>query len=318
MCEVTSFCLSRRISRRRLLAGAAAMAVGAMAAPLVLNATAADAFSLFPLPSVDDQKKIGADAAKQVLQQYKLVNDSRTVELKAIGAKLVGALTEPDKSRWNYDFHLIDSKDVNAFALPGGPLFFFTGLYDNMTEEDELAGVVGHEMTHVRLQHWAHAYQKQQEREALLGVGLTVLHANSGEQTVASVYDQMTGLKYSRDEESQADHGGLQDMVAAGYNPRGMIDMFNVLLKKMGNGATLGSDFLSNHPLTTDRIKAAQDAINQFNAQQQFPPTRPIGSAAGSMGPTFGHPRVGPPAQTSTGQAQTSPTDQPDGGPKAR
>ena len=270
-----------RVTRRQFLSRAALSTAALAAAPMLLAPDAAHA-DLFGRPSVDDQKKAGLQAEQDVLKQYKLVNDSRTVELKAVGARLVNALQEPDRSRWNYDFHLIESKELNAFALPGGPLFFFTGLYDDFTTEDELAGVVGHEMTHVRLEHWAKAYQNQQKNDVLaMGLG-ALFHNSSAAQSVIGFGDQAMGLKYSRGEEAQADHGGLEDMTAAGYNPQGMIDMFNVLLSKAGNGGGgLSGDFLSNHPLTTDRIKAAQGQIASLKQDQGgFPQQRPIGTSA--------------------------------------
>ena len=268
------------VSRRQFITRSALVGAGLATAPLLLGQQPAEAWSLFPMPSVSQQKQVGAQAAQQVLQQYHEINDSRARELRAVCGRLVGALNEPDRSQWDWRFHMLDSKQVNAFALPGGNLFFFTGLYNDFTTEDELAGVCGHEMTHVRLQHWAKAYQAQQERDTFLGIGLALLHAGNMAQSLAGLADQAIGLKYSRGEEAQADQGGIEDMVAAGYNPQGMVDMFNVLLKQSGNGSMLGGDFLSNHPLTTTRIRAAQAQIASFRDQRSFPPERPIGSAA--------------------------------------
>jgi Zn-dependent protease with chaperone function len=304
--DKASDCL--KYNRRELLKRAAIVGLGVAVVELFGSSEEAEAFDLFPLPSINDQKKVGKDAAKQVLDQYKLVTDSRSAEVKAVGAKLLAALPEPDKSRWDYDFHLVVGKDINAFALPGGPLFFFTGLFDNMSTEDELAAVIGHEMTHVRAQHWAKAYREDQKRSVFIGIGEIVTHTgNLGQQVIGFVNDTWS-LKYSRGEESEADKGGLQDMVSAGYNPKGMTDMFNVLLKKTGNGGNSTSVYLSNHPLTTDRIKATQDQIAKLDSSIQFPPERPIGSATGTIlqsAPVSNSPVSTPQPVPSPGQSST-------------
>ncbi len=246
------------------------------ALPLLLPA-AAQAGGLFSAASPDDQKKIGDQAAAQVLTQYHEVFDRRATHFNAIGQRLVRALPEPDRSTWNFKFHVLDSPTVNAFALPGGNMFMFTGLYKILPTDDALAGVTGHEMTHVRLQHWAKANAKQQERQAGLGLLLGLFHAGSAAQSIAGMADNAIGKKFSRGEEDQADQGGLQNMVAAGYNPQGMIQLFEALEKVSGNGGGgVGGDFLSDHPLTSDRIKHTQERIAALQSGHTFPPLTPL------------------------------------------
>jgi len=263
-------------SRRRLLTQAMYASAGLMAAPLLLAPEAASAGGLFSMPSPADQKKVGDQAAVQVLKQYKEIHDGRARHFQELGQKLVSALSPSDQRTWDYRFHVLDSKEVNAFALPGGNMFMFTGLYEKMTSDDALAAVTGHEMTHVRKQHWAQAYVKQQERQAGIGLLLGLFHAGQAVQTVASMADNAIGLKFSRGEEDQADQGGLEDMVAAGFNPQGMIDLFTTLQKVAGNGGGIGGDFLSNHPLTSDRIKHTQERIDALKKSSTFPPLTPL------------------------------------------
>ncbi len=264
-------------SRRRFLRTAALAGAGVMAAPLLLSPQAAQAGGLFNfMPSVDDQKKVGAQAAQQILHQYKEVHDARATHFQQIGARLVSALPLSDQKTWPYTFHVLDNKEVNAFALPGGNMFLFTGLYEKVTSDDALAAVTGHEMTHVRKQHWAQAYAKQQQRDLLIGLGLSVFHAGSAAQTLAGLADSAIGLKFSRGEEDQADQGGLEDMAAAGYNPQGMLDLFAMLEKVSGNGGSIGGDFLSNHPLTSTRIQHTQQRIAALKTLQGFPPLTPM------------------------------------------
>jgi len=263
-------------SRRRFLTRAVLASAGLVAAPLLLTPEAAQAGGLFAMPSPADQKKVGDQAALQVVQQYKEVHDSRARHFEALGQKLVAALPESDRRNWDYRFHVLDSPEVNAFALPGGNMFMFTGLYEKLGTEDALAAVTGHEMTHVRKQHWAQAYAKQQEREAGIGLLLGLFHAGQAAQTLAGLADTAIGLKFSRNEEDQADAGGLSDLIAAGYNPQGMLQLFGTLQKVAGNGGGLGGDFLSNHPLTSDRIKHTQQRIIALKQNSTFPPVTPL------------------------------------------
>ena len=95
-------------------------------------------------------------------------------------------------------------------------------------------------------------------------------------QTLAGLADNAIGLKFSRGEEDQADAGGLENMVAAGYNPQGMIELFQTLEKVSGNGGSLGGDFLSNHPLTSDRIKHTEQRIAALKSDRSFPAVTPL------------------------------------------
>ena len=262
-------------SRRRFLRNAALAGVAAAAAPLLLPPPAQA--GLFAQASPGDQKKIGDQAAAQVLKQYHEVFDNRAKHFSVIGQRLVRALPASDRNAWDFRFHVLDSPTVNAFALPGGNMFMFTGLYKILPTDDALAGVTGHEMTHVRLQHWAKANAKQQERQAGLGLLLGLFHAGQAAQTIAGMADTAIGLKYSRGEEDQADQGGLQDMVAAGFNPEGMIQLFQALEKVSGNGGGgVGGDFLSDHPLTSDRIKHTEERIASLQSTHTFPPLTPL------------------------------------------
>ncbi len=264
------------LSRRRFLRHAAWAGAGVMAAPLLLTPQAAEAAGLLNFtPSIADQKKMGDQAAQQVTQKYKEVFDGRARHFNQLGQRLVAALPPQDRNTWDYKFHVLDSKEVNAFALPGGNMFMFTGLYEKLTSDDALAGVTGHEMTHVRMQHWARAYAQQQQRSLVLGGLLSIFKGGQLAHTAADLYNNFTGLKYSRGEEDAADAGGLQNMVAAGYNPQGMIDLFQTLNRVSGSGGGMPA-FLSDHPLTNDRIKATQQRIAAYQGRYRFPAETPI------------------------------------------
>ena len=265
------------LSRRLFLRRAALAGVGLAALPL-LTPTEAHAGGLFAAPSPAQQKQVGQEAARQTLQKYKEVFDDRAKHFNAIGQRLVNALPASDRNAWDFKFHVLDSKEVNAFALPGGPMFMFTGLYKILSTDDALAGVTGHEMTHVRKQHWAQAQAKEQERNALIVLGLSIFKAGRAAQTVAGLANSAIGLKFSRGEEDQADQGGLDNMVAAGFNPEGMIQLFQALEKAGGGNGT--PEFLSDHPLTSDRINKAKQRISNLHEDHPFPSLTPLNYAS--------------------------------------
>ena len=174
---------------------------------------------------------------------------------------------------WQFTFDMIDNKEVNAFALPGGPVFFYTGLYSKLKTEDELAGILGHEMTHVLEQHWAQQYADSQKRNLILNLALIFGHANSTLSNLASVgNDVFFELPFSRKDETQADEGGLNMMVNAGYNPQGMVDVFTLLAQLSKSGSMPA--FLSDHPADASRIKHMEDIIAGMHLS--FPPMRPL------------------------------------------
>lgn len=231
-------------------------AAGLMAATL-LAPTPARA-SLFK-PSAADQKKLGAEAAKQVEKENKLVDGARLERVQKVGNRLVAALPEKQRKSWNYGFKVIDSKEINAFALPGGPVYVYTGLLDRLTTDDEVAALLGHEIAHVYKEHWANMTADAQKRNLGLGVLLGAAKADRAWYNVAGVASSLMDLKYSRKDENQSDDEGLKTMVAAGYDPRGMLSLFQVMQNASKDGKT--PEFLRSHPVTTDRIKNTEKRI---------------------------------------------------------
>jgi predicted Zn-dependent protease len=257
------------LSRREFCHRAVTAGVIVAAAPLL--AREADADDL--MPSAQDQIKVGTEAAAEVKRKYRILNDERARFLETLGRRLEGALSSQERGPWDYQFYVIDSKEVNAFALPGGPIFMFTGLYDRIRTEDELAAVTGHEMTHVRKQHWARSAAEQTKRQLGLSLLLGLTRAGRAWEQVAGLTDTLLTLRYSRKDEDQADQGGLQDLVAAGYNPKGMLDLFQTLQSAGGEGGS--PTFLRDHPLTKNRIRHTQERIEQLGSRS-FSPEVPL------------------------------------------
>jgi len=163
------------------------------------------------------------------------------------------------KSPYRFSFHVLaDPKTVNAFALPGGPVFITEGLLRLLKTEAELGGVLGHEIGHVIARHSSERLAKQQLTQNLLGA----LVVGSGDYTTAQI-GQMVGsminMKYGREDELEADALGIRIMVEAGYDPRGMIRVMEVLAK--ASGGSRQPEFVSTHPAPENRAERIKQAI---------------------------------------------------------
>lgn len=225
---------------------------------------------LFSKPSAQSQIKLGQQAAAELRKKEKVLpsSDGRVRLLRRVGQRLLNTIDKDEP--WEYSFDVIESKEVNAFALPGGAVFFYTGLLDKLKTEDELAGVLGHELTHVRREHWARRVGEQQKRNLLLGGLLILGHANNDVASLASLGNSLYTMQFSRGDENDADIRGFQMMTAAGYNPEGMADVFRML----GSLGGKTPEFLSDHPSDKNRVKRIEDLAKKSG--KTYPPLTPI------------------------------------------
>src|SRR5437588_7680441 len=253
-----------RFSPASRLAAYLAFTLVAALAPAVDNAPQ------FPDPghprmSRDQQQKLGLQAAAQVYQQMPVLPDSspETKYIQALGKRLVATI--PKDRTWPYQFHVVAQKEVNAFALPGGPMFVNVGTITTVENEAELAGVMAHEMGHVDMQHSA----KQQEKSAGAGgiadiVGAIAGGLGGGVGSVAQTGVQIGAgtlmLKYSRTDESQADAFGAIVLWQAHYNPMAIADFF----RKLQASGKNGPQFLSDHPNPGNREEAIQNEVRNW------------------------------------------------------
>jgi len=163
------------------------------------------------------------------------------------------------KSPYRFSFHVLaDPKTVNAFALPGGPVFITEGLLRLLKSEAELAGVLGHEIGHVIARHSSERLAKQQLTQGLLGA----LVVGSGDFTTAQigqVVGSMINMSYGREDEIESDTLGIRIMTEAGYDPRGMIRVMEVLAK--ASGGSRQPEFMSTHPAPENRSERIKQAI---------------------------------------------------------
>jgi beta-barrel assembly-enhancing protease len=170
----------------------------------------------------------------------------------------------PADRTWPYQFHVIPAADINAFALPGGPIFVNIGTITAAENEAQLAGVLAHEMSHVYMQHSAKQAPKATVAQIIAGLAGAVL-PQSGLGALARMGVQIGAggvlMKYSRSDEAQADATGAIIMYKAGYNPQAMADFFETLQKKYGAG---GPQLLSDHPNPGNRTAAVQKEIQNW------------------------------------------------------
>jgi beta-barrel assembly-enhancing protease len=170
-------------------------------------------------------------------------------------------------------FTLIDSDVINAFALPGERVFMSRGLADKMTSEAQLAGVLGHEIGHVMARHTAERIGQSQLGQGILSVGGLFAGGSQGGQLAMQGGQLLIGgqlLKYSRDQESEADKLGMRYMSEAGYNPRGQLEVMQILKAAAGGGKQ--PEWMSTHPLPETRINDIQNLLNSIYAHTQSGP----------------------------------------------
>ena len=212
-----------------------------------------------------------AAMANQMAQQMGGVLDPRQDPdarvVAEVGHKLVNS-TEASKSPYvgNFNFYLLDDpKTINAFALPGGQIFITRALFSRLEDESQLAGVLGHEVGHVIHRHSAQQMAKGQLGQMLVvatGVGASDDRGHGQMATAAAAMaNQMMQLKYGRGDETQSDSYGLKLMAQAGYDPRGMLAVMQVL--KAAGGGGRQPEFLSSHPLPDNRLEEIKQIIAQ-------------------------------------------------------
>src|SRR5262249_9544045 len=222
-----------------------------------------------PRMTRDEQKQLGLQVAGQVYTQMPVLPDSspETQYIQALGKRLVNTI--PADRSWPFQFHVVAQKEINAFALSGGPMFVNIGTITAADNEAQLAGVMAHEMAHVYMQHSAKQQDKSSLLQGLAGLAGAAVGALGGIAGTAAQTGIQLGagtllLKYSRGDEAQADAVGAIILWKAGTNPVALADFFQKLAAEGGNGP----QFLSDHPNPGNRKTAIQAEIKDWPKQQ--------------------------------------------------
>jgi predicted Zn-dependent protease len=216
------------------------------------------------LVSVQDEIEIGRQSNAQVHKQLPEVSDAQaTAYIRGIGQRLVRSAPGP---RYPYSFEMADYREINAFALPGGPVWIHRGVMHAATNESQVAGVLAHEVAHVAQRHAADQLTKAMMANWGLGILGAVL-GNSGGASAAQVAARfMAGgifLKFSRDDEREADQVGARIMRSAGWDPRGMVELFEILQREEKRNPGAVEAFFSSHPSPGDRIVRLQSEVGR-------------------------------------------------------
>ncbi len=211
------------------------------------------------LMSEGQEKALGAEQHQEIIKEFGGVYNHPGLQayVNEIGQRVAKNTERPDIT---YRFTLLDSPEVNAFALPGGYIYVTRGILALANSEDELASVLAHEVGHITARHQAERYSTG----VLASLGVSIIGAVSGTPGVSQALSTGTNLymtSYSRDQESQADALGLRYLSRAGYDPFAMPALLNQLdredrLEQKIEGAQQQSSFFSDHPITADRVAA--------------------------------------------------------------
>lgn len=254
----------RSLRRAIVISSAALMTLGTLALTSGCatgpgeKATGAAADVLLP-PS--DEEKLGQELRRDLLKEVEVYdNDAIQNYVDELGSKAVRAAGNKPK-QINYNFTVIKGDDLNAFAMPGGEIYVYTGLLEAMESEAELMGVLSHEVAHVSQRHIAQRLVASYGLQTLLSAALG---NNPGviSQLAGSVAAQGYLLKYSRSHESEADRYGIAYMARAGYNPQGFISFFETMQAQ--SGARM-PEFMSSHPNPENRIEEARKIIARMD-----------------------------------------------------
>lgn len=240
--------------------------VRALAIFLALSATLPLA-SAAPAPFSADELKMGSEAARQIEKESKLVTDEAIVKrVNDIGQTLVKASSMPDAA---FTFKVLDEKEVNAFALPGGYVYVYKGLLDKVESDDELAGVLAHEIIHATNHHSWKIMRKQKPWDiATMGVLLAGVLSGKDVAGLAqgvSIVNLAQINGYTIDLEKESDAGGMEIMLKSPYNPVGMLTFMERLARDESRSAAAQVDYgiFRTHPYSQDRAAALRARLEK-------------------------------------------------------
>jgi predicted Zn-dependent protease len=229
----------------------------------------------FNIISTQQAVSLGSEAEPEFLKSYggELRDAEIVAYVRGLGHQLAKS-SEMPKLPW--EFHVVDSAEINAFALPGGKIFVSRGLLEELDSEAELAGVLGHEIGHVTAEHIG---QQMSRRLAVLAaataVGAVAAHRDEDWLRALGIGAQVGGavylLKFGRDQELQADALGVRYMTRVGYNPEGQEEVLKTL-DRVAKHSTRPPEFLSTHPYPETRVREIDGLIDEdYREAQDYP-----------------------------------------------
>ncbi|HEX8495451.1 MAG TPA: M48 family metallopeptidase [Pyrinomonadaceae bacterium] len=228
---------------------------------------------------VTDDVQAGQQAAREVERQMPILRDGDVENyINRVGQRLVSAIPPQfQHPEFRYFFKVVDARDINAFALPGGPMYVNRGMIEAAKSEGEMAGVMAHELSHVALRHGTAQATKAQKYQvagiagailgSVIGGGLGQVIGQGSQMAVGTYF-----LKFSREYETEADILGAQIMARAGYDPRDLANMFRTI-EQQGGGRG-GPEFLSSHPNPSNRYARINQEAAMLRVSNPIQDTR--------------------------------------------
>jgi predicted Zn-dependent protease len=216
--------------------------------------------------TVDQEIGLGLQAAPEMERQFGGLSGDMagSADVRAVGERIVAAI-QGAAAVYPFEFHLLaDPVTINAFALPGGQVFITQALYDRLATEGQLAGVLAHEVGHVVERHSAEHLAKSQLTQGLTGAAVIASYdprdgSGRGAAIAAQLAGQLVTLRFGRQDEVESDADGVRFMAAAGYDPRSMVKVMEVLASSREGRAP--PEFFSTHPNPENRIPRIREAI---------------------------------------------------------
>lgn len=217
--------------------------------------------------STQQEMQLGAEYSSEINRQLPIVSDAtvhRTINL------LGNQIARYGRRGINYTFYVVNSNQVNAFAVPGGYVYVNRGLIERTRNWSELAGVLAHEIGHVEERHGVEQLERQNQANVGLNLAYILLgRAPSGaERAAIQVGGSAFFARYSRDAENEADRVAIPLLLSARVNPNGLVTMFELLMAEQRSRPSSVETWFSTHPTTQDRIDNTRREISRLSAQQ--------------------------------------------------
>jgi predicted Zn-dependent protease len=218
-----------------------------------------------------EEQKLGEEVVREVESKYTLVRDPLILEyLTKLGREV---LKQAGSQPYPFRFYILKDPQLNAFSVPGGHIFLTTGIVEIMDSEGELAGLLGHEIAHVLRHHISKQIEKQ-KKIGLATLAAALLGVFAGDPRIAGAAiagslatAQTLILKYSREDEDEADNYGFKYMSRAGFDPKTMIDLLDKLRRWGSFGSEVIPAYMQTHPLSGDRMSHIDDLLHQYADQ---------------------------------------------------
>ena len=262
--------------RRGFLLAAAGSAATLASTPLLAQVDVGQSSSLRNLVPAEELEAASTQQYAKLLAEAKSqgalasAGNAQLQRLNVISRRLIPHAAQwNDRARqWRWEVNLIGSKQINAFCMPGGKIAFYTGILEQLQlTDDEVAMIMGHEMAHALREHARARIAKSQGTGTLLSLGAQLLGLGELGNVAANVGTELLTLRFSRDDESDADLVGLELAARGGYNPQAAVSLWQKMAK--AGGGSSGPSFLSTHPSGPQRIQELQSNVPKVQGLYQ-------------------------------------------------